>query len=192
MLKSDGCVDFLVGRIKEILSEKGCVTVAIDGRCASGKTTLARALQEKIDCNVFAMDDYFLRPEQRTAERLSEAGGNVDRERFLREILLPVSQRKNVTYRPFCCSTMSLSKEISVETKPVTIIEGSYCCHPELIDLYDLKVFMDIDPALQLDRLIKRNGEEKTKKFVTRWIPLEENYFDKCAVKDKCDVVIEN
>ena len=94
MLKSDGCVDFLVGRIKEILSEKGCVTVAIDGRCASGKTTLARALQEKIDCNVFAMDDYFLRPEQRTAERLSEAGGNVDRERFLREILLPVSQRK--------------------------------------------------------------------------------------------------
>ena len=49
----------------------------------SGKSVLGQLLSEVYSCNLFHMDDFFLRPEQRTAERLAEAGGNVDRERFL-------------------------------------------------------------------------------------------------------------
>ena len=40
--------------------------VAIDGPCTSGKTTLAAQLGALYDCNVFHMDDFFLRSEQRT------------------------------------------------------------------------------------------------------------------------------
>ena len=44
--------------------------IAIDGRCAGGKTMLARAaetlLRERgIPCRVLHADDFFLRPEQR-------------------------------------------------------------------------------------------------------------------------------
>ena len=39
------------------------IIVAIDGKYASGKTTPADKLAEICNCNV---DDYFLRPEQRT------------------------------------------------------------------------------------------------------------------------------
>ena len=63
------------------------VLVAIDGMSASGKSTLGNLLKEKYQCNLFHMDDFFLRPEQRTKERLSEAGGNVDYKRFQEEIL---------------------------------------------------------------------------------------------------------
>ena len=48
------------------------IVIAIDGRCASGKTTLANKLAQHFHANVFHMDDYFLRKEQRTKERLSE------------------------------------------------------------------------------------------------------------------------
>ena len=57
--------------------------VALDGRCASGKTTLAALLQQRTGCSVVHMDHFFLRPEQRTRERLEQPGGNVDYERFL-------------------------------------------------------------------------------------------------------------
>ena len=43
--------------------------IAIDGRCGAGKTTLAQRLQQELGGRVFHMDDFFLRPEQRTAAR---------------------------------------------------------------------------------------------------------------------------
>ena len=55
------------------------------------------------------MDDFFLRPEQRTPERFSEPGGNVDRERFLSEVLLPLRQGEAVDYRRFDCATFTIA-----------------------------------------------------------------------------------
>ncbi|MBQ8758231.1 MAG: hypothetical protein IJZ20_00890, partial [Clostridia bacterium] len=65
----------------------GNVRLAVEGGSASGKSTLGALLESVYDCTVFHMDDFFLRPEQRTPERFAEIGGNVDRERFLSEVL---------------------------------------------------------------------------------------------------------
>ena len=81
-------------KIDELLTQKDMVIVAIDGKCTSGKTTLASKLAQIYDCNVFHMDDFFLRPEQRTPERFAEVGGNVDYERFQEEVLLPLKTGK--------------------------------------------------------------------------------------------------
>lgn len=67
--------------------EKGTVKAAIEGGSASGKTTLSEILTAIYGCTVFHMDDFFLQPQQRTPERYAEAGGNIDRERFLTEVL---------------------------------------------------------------------------------------------------------
>lgn len=89
--------------------------IAIDGRCAAGKTTLASLLQNEIGCTVFHMDDFFLRPEQRTPERLSTPGGNVDDERFLSEVLLPLkSGAEWIAFRAFDCSSMRLKPSVRV------------------------------------------------------------------------------
>ena len=50
-----------VCRIETLLAEQEHVFVAIDGPCASGKTTLARNLNERFGGNVLHMDDFFLR-----------------------------------------------------------------------------------------------------------------------------------
>jgi len=157
---------------------KDRMLLAIDGRCASGKTTLAKILQEKTACSVFHMDDFFLRPEQRTAERLLQPGGNVDYERFLLEIMNPIQEGKEiVSFRPYDCHTQKLLQLIETKISPLIIVEGSYSCHPLLMNFYNLKVFLTITPQEQLQRILVRNGSEQAKQFEKRWIPLEEQYF---------------
>ena len=46
-------MDALKKKIDELLMQKDIVIVAIDGKCTSGKTTLATKLAEIYDCNVF-------------------------------------------------------------------------------------------------------------------------------------------
>ena len=67
-----------VSKIKEKISamnEKDRILIAIDGSCTAGKSTLASLLARDLDCNLFHMDDFFLREEQRTEERLAQHPG---------------------------------------------------------------------------------------------------------------------
>ena len=164
-------------QINMLLEEKNFVIVAIDGKCTSGKTTLASKLAESYDCNVFHMDDFFLRPEQRTPERFAEVGGNVDYERFHEEVLLPLKSGKAFSYRPFDCSTFTLSDHVIVTPKRLNIIEGTYSHHPYFGNPYDLKILLTIDEETQRRRILDR-PEFLHKRFFEEWIPMENRYFD--------------
>ena len=91
--------DRLLTVIRALLDRQTRVIAAIDGRCGAGKSTLAAQLQAQLSCRVFHMDDFFLRPEQRTAARLAQPGENVDHERFLSEVLQPALRGEAVVYR---------------------------------------------------------------------------------------------
>ena len=175
----------------DALLEKGSVTVAIEGGSASGKTTLGNIFSELYDCNLFHMDDFFLRPEQRTAERYAEVGGNIDRERFSEEVLTPLKEKKPVLYRRFDCASMKILPALEHPHKRLTVIEGAYSMHPTFADCYDLSVFLDISPSLQKKRIKKRNTPELAERFFSEWIPLEEVYFSKTDIKNRCDLCIE-
>ena len=172
------------------LLQKGWAVVAIDGGSASGKTTLSEMLAAVYDCTVFHMDDFFLRPEQRTPERYAETGGNVDRERFLEEVLIPLSRNEPVSYRKFDCATFTLGPPIEPDLKKLVIIEGAYSMHPELADYYDASVFLDVAPELQKKRIEKRNSPQLARRFFEEWIPLEAAYFSKMQVKARCDILV--
>lgn len=165
--------------------------VAIDGRCAAGKTTLAETLRQKYDCNVIHMDDFYLRPEQRTPERYQEPGGNIDYERFLAEVLIPLSEGRTFTYRPYDCKTQTMGERITVEPKALTIVEGSYSCHPKFREYYNQHIFMDVDPDEQLRRIRKRGGEEALHMFKEKWIPLEEAYIRVTRLEEFCELHID-
>ena len=76
---------------------------------------------------------------------------------------------------------------VIIEPKAIAIVEGSYACHPLLRDLYDMRIFLDIDPEVQLERIQKRNGTAALERFKSSWIPLEETYFRECKVPECCD-----
>lgn len=156
--------------------------VAIDGRCGSGKTTLGEYLKQKFDCNLFRMDDFFLREEQRTPERLAEIGGNVDYERFRNTVIEPVMQKRPILYQPFSCQEWKLMETEMIPFKKLNIIEGSYSMHPYFGNPYQLRIFMNISPEDQQENIKRRNGAEKAKEFQALWIPKEEAYFEKFQV----------
>lgn len=165
--------------------------IAIDGRCGSGKTTLANNLQKELNCNVIHMDEFFLRPEQVTEQRLAQAGGNVDYERFYQEVLTPLKSGKAFSYRPYDCHSQTFLDAVFIPQCPITIIEGSYSCHPTLQNDYDLKIFLSVDPNKQIERIKKRNGEKAVQSFVKKWIPLEEFYFLTYNIKQNCQLYFE-
>lgn len=164
--------------------------VAIDGRCASGKSTLGEQLHRQHGWPVIHMDDFFLRPEQRTQARYAVPGENIDHERFEAEVLRPLHRDGCAAYRPFDCGAMALGALVAVPAAPVVLVEGSYACHPALRPYYDLRVFLTVPPQEQLRRIRARNGEY-ARVFQEKWIPLEESYFSACRVAEQCELHLE-
>ena len=185
----DTILETLKKQIATLLEEKNFVMVAIDGKCTSGKTTLASKLAEIYDCNVFHMDDFFLRPQQRTSERFAEVGGNVDYERFREEVLLPLKSGKAFSYRPFDCSTFTLAAPVTVTPKKLNIIEGTYSHHPYFGNPYDLKILLTVDEEIQRQRILERPAFLH-KRFFEEWIPMENRYFDGFAIPSEAGFII--
>ena len=188
---AEGRIQALLAAIEEA-GQRGSrkpLLVAIDGRCASGKSTIAAALAERLGATLIHMDDFFLRPEQRSEERLAIPGENIDHERFLAEVLLPLREGSTVTYRPFSCARQALGEAVEAAVTPIVIIEGSYALHPRLRGMYDLRIFFTVDPGEQLSRLEKRNPAFLSS-FKERWIPLEEAYFSACEVSRGAQIIV--
>ena len=121
----------VITKAETLLNKKNPVLVAVEGRCASGKTTLASVLQDLAGWSVFHMDDFFLQPWQRTELRMQTAGGNVDYERFLAEILEPLKKGETeIVYRPYQCRYQKLAKPVYTKAKQLCLMEGSYTRHP--------------------------------------------------------------
>lgn len=181
----------LLYSIDQELISSDYVLIAIEGGSASGKSTLSELLTKIYDCNVFHMDDFFLRPEQRTKDRLEKAGGNIDNERFLDEVLIPLRNGKTFAYKRFDCSIQELTEPINIMPKKLNVIEGAYSMHPSLSEFYDFSVFLKIEKDLQKSRILKRNSEPIQKRFFNEWIPMEDKYFTATNILQRCDLILE-
>ncbi len=163
------------------------IFIAIDGRSASGKTTLADEISKHIDCNIIHCDDFFLPPEMRTAERLSSPGGNIHYERLKKEVI----DAQDICYGVFSCKEMKITHHVTPPKKRITILEGAYSMHPALKADYALSIFTSISPEEQKKRILCRNGEKRLNDFLTRWIPMEEEYISYYNIEEKCDIFLD-
>lgn len=180
----------ILSAIDRLMAEQPQVLIALDGPCASGKSTLGEMLSRIYRCPLVHMDDFFLRPEYRTPERLSLPGGNVDYERFDREVLSPLSRGECARYRPWQCRSGSFGEAVTVAPGPLTVVEGSYSLHPGLRECYRLRVWVEASWTVRLQRLAQRGGESCLARFQQLWIPMEDRYFSACRVKECCHLCI--
>lgn len=164
--------------------------IALDGRAASGKTTMARELAYILDAPAVHMDDFFVPPALRSDERYAQPGGNVHYERFCEEVLPFIGKNEPFSYRIFDCSIMDYNGTAEIPSAQYRIVEGSYSCHPKFGSYADIRVFSDIDPKTQIKRVEKRDGSEYAEMFRTKWIPLEEKYFNAFDIRKTCDIIV--
>ena len=181
----------IIYEIRRLLGKKPLAVIAIDGPCASGKTTLAREISKKIPSIIIHTDDFFLPHEMRSDERYAQPGGNIHYERFAEEVVGGIKSGKEFAYRVFSCRSLSFVAEKRVDPMGLIIVEGSYSLRPEFEEIYDLKIFFKADYDERIERIRKRDGEEKLETFRKKWIPLEDKYFEYYGIEQKCDIVIK-
>lgn len=183
----------LVQMEARLAQSERCI-IALDGDCGAGKTTLAELIAPLYLANVIHMDDFFLPPALRVAERLQEAGGNIHYERFAAEILPELAHGKPFSYTRYDCHTGSTDVCL-VTSAPVTVIEGSYSHHPVFARAFDelsiLRIWVKVEKAEQLRRLEKRNPA-LLPRFQREWIPLEKSFAEAYDLEEKADFVIKS
>lgn len=160
--------------------------IVIDGLCGSGKTTLADSLSSMLQAPVVHMDDFFLPFSLRTPQRLSQPGGNVDYERFEREVLPRIGLGAAFTYGKFHCSDGTVTPAVCPPAR-VRIVEGTYSMHPRFMPVWQemgaLTVFASVPAQEQLRRIALRNPR-LLERFEKEWIPMENSYFSVFNVEE--------
>jgi uridine kinase len=168
------------------------VLVGLDGRCGSGKTTLAAQLAAAFPaCTVLHMDDYYLPPARRIPGWERTPAANMDLVRFYSEALGPARAGQPIHTRAYLCAQGDYGAPRIFAPQPLVLVEGSYALHPQLADAYDCKFFLTCTPETQAARLQAREGAHYAA-FVSRWIPLEEAYFSAFHIPASADCVLES
>ncbi len=180
----------VLSRLQQLPPAPAPRILALDGRAAAGKTTLALALAHALQGAVIHMDDFFLPPEMRTPQRRATPGGNVHYERFQQEVLPFLRQPFPFQYQPFQCTLGRLEGERKVAGEHTwRIVEGAYALHPALGNYADIAFFYDVSSQEQQQRILKRNGPEKAQAFQRLWIPLEEEYIRNCHPQKRAELL---
>lgn len=167
----------------------GCV-VAIDGRAASGKTSLAALLVEATGAGVVHVDDFCSPGAKMQVEKLGLPGGNIRYDMIMEDVLPNLRSPKAFFYRSIDCAKLCIGPRVRVARSPYRVVEGSFSQHPVFGDYFDIAVFMDVSPEEQLRRIIERDGQGFVDAFARLWIPMEEEYIKFFSLKDKAHIVI--
>lgn len=180
----------LYEKIRALLQKKGRALISIDGRCGSGKTSLAEVLSHFLRADIVHIDDYYLPFRDRDPVWRSIPAGNMDLNRLKTEILGPFSRGEKTVYRAYDCPNDRFRFEREIIGTDVLIVEGSYSQHPSLRDMYDIRLFVTSDREVQEQRLKKREGDH-FKAFEEIWIPMEELYFRAFDTEETSDCRID-
>ena len=205
----DALVAYLVERVLAV-ERPHPVRVAIDGFSASGKTSLADDLAEAIERRgrptVRAGADNFKRPWSERGQYDRESGEGYYRNAYdynlLREALLePLGPDGDRRYRAASIDplTQRAMEDAEGEASPdaVLIVDGVFLLRPEVNEHWDLRVFLDIDFDLVLQRGAERDQgwaggwDAAADLYRTRYIPSEEIYLAEVRPHDLADIIID-
>jgi uridine kinase len=183
--------DTLITTLDTLSKDHQPLIIGIDGRSASGKTSLARFLANEFKASIIHIDDFFLPAVEQTPEQLADPGGNIDFDRFISQVKKPLQKDSTLIYQVFSCKKQDFINEVTISAASIIVIEGAYSHHPKLAGLYDYTIFLTHDYQTQKNRILHRNGSDGLKMFEERWIPREEKYFKTYAIENKAAYIID-
>lgn len=187
------------------------IRVAIDGRTAAGKTTLADELVAPIERHhrpaIRIQIDDFHHP---AAERHRRQELPPWRRYYLdsynhpaiRDTFLALSSGGD---RCYCRALFDSYHDVPIiEPKRVAtvdaivIVDGVFLFRPELDDLWDVRIFVEIDADESLRRGPPRDQawvgsvEAAAQRYLTTYIPAEDYYIEAVRPSERADVVVGN
>lgn len=187
------------------------VRVAIDGPDAAGKTILADELAPLLERSgrpvVRASVDGFHRPRAERCARGPESAEGYYFDSFdypaLRAALLdPLGAGGDRRYRrrvfDFRTDEPAAAPTETAADNAILVLDGVFLMRRELIDLWDLSVFVAVPFAETQRRAVTRDqvllGDEEAvrHRYAVRYVPGQQLYYGRAHPQEKADVVIDN
>jgi uridine kinase len=151
------------------------IRVGIDGFCASGKTTLADALANRL-CEAgrrviqVCADDFQNPPEIRWQLGKESPESfyrfQIDFQALRSMLLEPLGPGGSLKYRSTCfdvrLSRPNLSAELTAGNTDVLLLDGLFLHDPQIRNCFDITVFVSADFDTCLSRALDRNQEGMT------------------------------
>jgi len=165
--------------------------VALDGRSAVGKTTLAAALGERLGAAVIEGDDFYAGGTGVRAEAPAAlVAACIDWQRQ-RHVLEALRAGEEAAWHAFDWEAFDggLCAEATVKAPaPIVILEGVYAARPELADLIDIAVMLRTDEGLRESRLLAREGGIGA--WERQWHAAEDYYFEFIRPLTSFDILV--
>lgn len=167
------------------------LVVAISGFGGSGKTTLADTLKTQLkDTDIVTIDSF-----SNHEWRRSEDWDNFDRERFAAEVLRPAHANKfPLEYAQIPWPGFVEDPAIRVDRVHYLIVEGCGIFHPDLLEYYDFKIWVDCPLETATRRGMWRDRhihkDEHDDLWLNVWMPNEQDFFAKYRPDLAADVSV--
>ena len=174
----------LTEALTDLIASPGPHLIAIDGPAGAGKTTLAHeiflALSKSMSIQVIHMDDLYAGWDNALSEDLTKIL------RYLVDQHLGKSPAKIQRYN-WGASSFGDSEVLPVAD--LLILEGVGSGDKEIQDNFAALIWMDIDPADGLKRVINRDGEQVAEQM-KKWLTTQEKYFLQHSTREKADFIL--
>jgi uridine kinase len=177
--------------------------VALDGGSGSGKSTLAALVAADLDAAIVESDDFFA-AEITDAEWAAmgpreRATAAIDWRRLRRQALEPLLAGTSASWDPFDFSAGTrpdgtypmATQAVTRGPASVVVLDGAYSARPEISDLIDLAVLVDV-PTSERHRRIAAREEDKAflAAWRARWDAAEDYYFTHVRPPASFDLVV--
>jgi len=180
--------------------------IGIAGGSGSGKTFFLNCFLKhfsKSEVSLLSQDDYYFPiPPDMTAEENKlfnfDLPHTIDNKHF-EEDIEQLIKGENVYKKEYTFNNPSaVPKMLEINTAPIIIIEGLFILHfRKIAELLDLKIFIEADDEVALQRRLKRDLLERgyshddvVYKWLNHVVPAYKEYL--LPYRDECDQVIVN
>lgn len=186
--------------------------VAINGKDASGKTMMANALATYLSTQTsreiirISIDDFM--NERAIRYTLADSAGRgcydytFDIDSLVKYVLKPLKQSEGWTYKDkvfdHVTNTKVATPDKTASQDAVVIIDGVFLYRHDLVDYWDIKILLNTDDSIVIERGATRDQErigsyEKARrKYIDRYIASQTIYFSEAKPEDVADIIIDN
>lgn len=162
--------------LEKKLKEKQILLIAIDGPGGSGKSFFTDNLSKYLsNCQIIHFDDFYYERNSNHHNQ-SKIGSSFDWNRLENEILIPLNEGSIAYYQKYDWIKDKVYGKYEVKAEGIILIEGIYSCRKEIRHYYDLSIWIEVDYNIRLKRGVERDGESMKYKWISKWMPKENEY----------------
>jgi len=186
------------------------ILIALSGESASGKSTICKLISNAISefnlpISLVSADNYFndiskLIKKYGNFDLLRDSGFDVDSpENFdliqLKEDMLKLQNGEDVLIPQYLVNGtgVSIPKSIPIKSKKIILVEGMCSTYKEVEDIFDLKIYIEINDEERKQRFINRakSRNQDLANALKHWeYVLEAGKKYVACNRNKCDVII--